>query len=44
LLADHAGHPLNLEKLAPDAMLAAMIASFDGEEDALAEIIRKLID
>jgi cell filamentation protein len=43
LLADHAGHPLNLGKLAPDTMLAAMIASFDGREDALAKIIHKLI-
>ena len=39
LLADHAGHPLNLEKLVPDAMLTAMIASFDGDEDALIKII-----
>jgi len=43
LLASRAEHPLNLEKLDPAAMLAAMIASFDGEESALAEIIEKLI-
>jgi cell filamentation protein len=43
LVASRAGHPLNLERLEPDVMLAAMIASFDGEEGALAEIIEKLI-
>jgi cell filamentation protein len=43
LLADRAGYPLDLEQLDPDAMLVAMIASFDGEEDALVEIIERLI-
>src|SRR4051812_25284860 len=32
LLVDHAGHQLNLSKLEPDEMLAAMIASFAGNE------------
>jgi cell filamentation protein len=32
LLADHAGQPLDLEKLDPDAMLNAMIASFGGDQ------------
>lgn len=31
LLADRAGHPLDLEKLEPKAFLAAMIASFNGD-------------
>jgi cell filamentation protein len=44
LLADHAGHPLNLNKLDPDEMLAAMIASFDGDEGQLSEVILCLID
>ena len=44
LLADHAGHPLNLENLDPDGMLAAMIASFEGNNRELAGIIRQLID
>jgi cell filamentation protein len=43
LLADYAGHPLNLEKLDPEAMLAAMIASFDGEERELADVIEGLV-
>jgi cell filamentation protein len=43
LLADHAGHPLKIEKLNPDEMLAAMIASFDGNERRLAGVIHDLI-
>lgn len=43
LIADHAGHPLDLEKLDPGEMLAAMIASFDGEEDALSKIVHELV-
>jgi cell filamentation protein len=43
LLADHAGHPLDFDKLDPEAMLCAMIASFDGDEQRLAEIIKKMI-
>jgi cell filamentation protein len=44
LLADHAGYPLNIEKLNPDEMLAAMIASFDGDERRLADVICGLIE
>ena len=44
LLADHAGYPLKIEKLNPDEMLAAMIASFDGDERRLADVIRGLIE
>ena len=43
LLADYAGHPLNMEKLDPDDMLAAMIASFDGDEETLAGVIKGLL-
>jgi cell filamentation protein len=43
LLADNAGHLLNLDKLDPDEMLAAMIASFDGDERKLAAVIQELI-
>jgi cell filamentation protein len=44
LLADRAGHPLDLDRLEPEAMLAAMIASFGGQEDRLSTIIHRLID
>jgi cell filamentation protein len=44
LLADYAGHRLNLERLDPEEMLAAMIASFDGDEGKLSEVIFALID
>ena len=43
LLADHAGYPLNLDKLEPREMLDAMIASFGGDEHKLAAIINGLI-
>jgi cell filamentation protein len=43
LLADRAGHPVGLEKLDPDAMLNAMIASFDGDETELTVVISGLI-
>jgi cell filamentation protein len=43
MLADNAGHPLDLEKLDPDAMLNAMIESFEGDEKKLARVIRSLI-
>ncbi len=44
MLADHAGHPLDLERLDPGEMLKAMIGSFEGDEKALASVIRQLID
>lgn len=44
LLADQAGHALDLEKLQADAMLDAMIASFDGDETELAAVIKELIN
>jgi cell filamentation protein len=43
LLADRAGQPLDLEELDPDAMLSAMVASFDGDEAALVKVIGELI-
>jgi cell filamentation protein len=43
MLADHAGHPLDLENLDPEVMLNAMIESFEGNEQELARVIRGLI-
>jgi cell filamentation protein len=43
LLADHAGHPLDFDKLDPHEMLDAMIAGFDGDEAKLANVIKGLI-
>lgn len=42
VLAHHADHPLNFDKLDPAEMLDAMIASFDGNESDLANIIQRL--
>lgn len=44
LLADRAGHPLDLDKLEATEMLEAMIASFDGDERLLSAVIEKLVD
>ncbi|MBI5323438.1 Fic family protein [Bradyrhizobium sp.] len=44
LLADQAGYALTLQELDPGAFLAAMVASFDGDEAPLAAIIKQLID
>jgi cell filamentation protein len=43
LLADRAGHPLDLDKLVPERFLEAMIASFEGNEHPLESEIRTLI-
>jgi cell filamentation protein len=43
LLADYAGHLIDLDKLDPHKMLDAMIASFDGHEAKLANVIKDLI-
>jgi len=43
MLADNSGHPLNLEKLDSDVMLSAMIEGFEGDEQALAHVIKSLI-
>jgi cell filamentation protein len=42
-LADRAGQPLGLESLDPDAMLNAMIASFNGDQTELVQVINGLI-
>jgi cell filamentation protein, protein adenylyltransferase len=44
LLADQAGYPIELDDLDPDAFLNAMIASFDGDEEPLAAVIRGLVE
>jgi cell filamentation protein len=43
LLADRAGHPLDLDRLAPGDMLTAMIGSFGGDETPLAKLVLGLI-
>jgi len=42
LLSDHAGHPLDLEKLDPEPFLAAMVRSFQGDVAPLREQIEYL--
>lgn len=43
LLADHARHPLDLDRLVPERFLAAMVKSFRGDERSLVEEIQHLI-
>jgi cell filamentation protein len=43
MVADNAGHPLELGRLNADEMLNAMIESFEGDEKRLARVIRDLI-
>jgi cell filamentation protein len=43
LLADYAGHSIDLDNFDPHKMLAAMIASFEGDETKLANAIKDLI-
>lgn len=43
VLADHAGHPVDLEKLVAKRFLAAMVKSFAGDEGPLVTQIKKLI-
>jgi cell filamentation protein len=42
LTAVRAGHPFNLEVLDPVTFLSAMIRSFHGQEEPLAQELRKL--
>ena len=42
LLADRAGYPLNFTRLDPEAMLEAMIASFNGDEAPLTKLIEDI--
>jgi hypothetical protein len=39
-----AGHPLALQRMNPDAMLAAMVVSFRSDEAPLAALIERLIE
>lgn len=43
LIADQAGHPLNLDKMAPERFMAAMVASFQGNTRPLVEELAELI-
>jgi cell filamentation protein len=43
MLADRAGHPLDLDRLNPLRFLRAIIESFDGKESPLAEEILKMM-
>jgi cell filamentation protein len=43
LLADHAGHPLNLDELIPERFMEAMINSFDKDEQQLAVELKRLV-
>jgi cell filamentation protein len=43
LLAERAGHPLDLDRLRPAAVLKATIQSFAGKEQALVRVISDLI-
>lgn len=43
LVADRAGCPLDFGRLVPDRFLAAMIASFQGDETSLAREVRNLL-
>ena len=44
MLAGHAGHPMDLDRLEPDRWLAAMIKSFGGDEQPLVRVLAGLID
>ena len=44
LLADQAGHSIDLEELDPEAFLVAMITSFKGDEAPLAAVIQDLVE
>lgn len=43
LLADHAGHPLNLDYMDPEGFLAAMIESFHGREASLVKALLGMV-
>ena len=43
MLASHAGHPLDLDRLQPEATLYAMIRSFQGDEAPLRDLIAAMI-
>lgn len=43
LLAEKAGHPIDLKKMNPEAIMQAVIASFGGDEKPLAKLILGLV-
>jgi len=43
LIAAHAGHPFDLDRLDPDAFLVAMVSSFQGDEGPLKQQLRFLV-
>jgi cell filamentation protein len=43
ILADQASHPLDFPRLDPEAMLQAMIAGFNGNEELLSDLILALM-
>lgn len=43
ILADRAGHPLDMDRFEPASMHAAMVASFGGDEGPLARVIRRAL-
>jgi cell filamentation protein len=43
LLAERTGHPFDLAKMDPQAIMQAMVASFNGAEKPLADLILGLI-
>jgi hypothetical protein len=44
LLGARAGHALAFERLMPEEFLGAMIESFGGSEQSLADQLRRLLD
>jgi len=44
LFADHADHPLTVDKLVPERFLKTMVASFEGDEQPLVSELKRLID
>lgn len=44
ILADGAGHPLDVDQLKRDKMMEAMIESFGGSEEPLAELIYQMVE
>lgn len=43
LMADYAGHPLNLDKLIPERFMEAMIASFEKDDGQLTLELKRLV-
>jgi cell filamentation protein len=44
LLAEHAGHKLDLDRMQPEVMLSAVIRSFEGDETPLSTLIIELAE